>query len=114
MNASVISAVSTATIKQQYQFSSSDIEAEEWNTAYKLRLPILPSNYVSIELAVKILFIGKVVRVLQSKRIAGNSEAQLLTVAEMQIFSEAFHKLKDISEFDLTLFEVIVRMNYRK
>jgi len=105
-NASMISAVSTATVKQQYQLASIDVEAEEWNTAYKLRLPMLPTNFVSVEFAEKILFIGKVVRVLQSKRVTENSEAQLLTVAEMQIFSKAFHRLKDIPEFDSILFEV--------
>lgn len=111
-NASMISVISTTNIK--HQFSAIDVEAEEWNTAYKLRLPMLPTNFVSIEFAEKILFIGKVVRVLQSKRVTESAETQLLTVAEMQIFSEAFHRLKDISEFDSTLFEVNFLLPHRK
>jgi len=107
MNASMISMASNLSVKQtQKQFSASEIEAEEWNTAYKLRLPMLATNYVSVELAEKILFIGKVVRVLQSKRIMHSKEAQLLTVTEMQIFSQAFHRLVGLPEFDKTLFEV--------
>lgn len=109
-NVSMMSAVSTATMKQ-HQFSSVDVEAEEWNTAYKLRLPMLPTNFVSVEFADKILFIGKVVRVLQSKRVTESAETQLLSVAEMQIFSGAFHRLKDMAEFDVTLFEVEVGLS---
>jgi hypothetical protein len=41
---------------------------DEWNTLFSLRLSMLPSSYISASLAQKILFIGKAVKVLQSKR----------------------------------------------
>jgi gamma-tubulin complex component 4 len=40
----------------------------EWNISYTLRISMLPHCYISQTLANKILFIGKAVRVLQSKR----------------------------------------------
>lgn len=105
LNLSTLSLASTSSVKQ-HQFAVLDVEIEEWNTAYKLRLPMLATNYVTTELAEKILFIGKVVRVLQSKRTSAESDIQLLTVHEMQIFSQAFQKLQQLPEFNQVLFAV--------
>lgn len=41
---------------------------DEWSTNYTLRHSMLPSAYISAELAQKILFIGKAVKVLQSNK----------------------------------------------
>lgn len=40
-------------------------DTNEWDNLYTLRLSMLPSSYISAELAQKILFIGKAVKVLQ-------------------------------------------------
>lgn len=40
----------------------------DWNMSYTLKISMLPHCYVGLQLANKILFIGKAVRVLQSKR----------------------------------------------
>jgi len=37
---------------------------DEWNTLFTLRLSMLPSSYISAQMAQKILFIGKAVKVL--------------------------------------------------
>jgi hypothetical protein len=49
------------------ELGSSDI-SNEWNISYTLRISMLPHCYISQSLANKILFIGKAIRVLQSKR----------------------------------------------
>lgn len=48
--------------------SSSGAIDNEWNVQYTLRISMLPHCYISSTLANKILFIGKAIRVLQSKR----------------------------------------------
>ena len=45
-----------------------DSKDDEWNAVYTLRISMLPASYFPPSLAEKILFIGKAVRVLQSKR----------------------------------------------
>jgi len=105
LNISTLSIGSSTTVKQ-HQITALDIEVEEWNTAYKLRLPMLATHYVSTELAEKILFIGKVVRVLQSKKASPESDLQLLTVHEMHVFSQAFQKLQQFPEYNPVLFAV--------
>ncbi len=44
-----------------------DSRDDEWNAVYTLRVSMLPSSYFPPSLAEKILFIGKALRVLQSK-----------------------------------------------
>lgn len=41
---------------------------DEWNGVYTLRISMLPLSYFPVHLAEKIFFIGKALRVLQSKR----------------------------------------------
>ena len=41
---------------------------DEWNGVYTLRISMLPMSYFPVHLAEKIFFIGKALRVLQSKR----------------------------------------------
>ena len=45
-----------------------DSKDDEWNGVYTLRISMLPTSYFPPHLAEKILFIGKALRVLQSKR----------------------------------------------
>ena len=45
-----------------------DSEKDDWQNSYTLRLSMLPSSYIPAALAQKILFIGKAVKVLQSKK----------------------------------------------
>lgn len=45
-----------------------DSKDDEWNAVYTLRISMLPVSYFPATLADKILFIGKALRVLQSKR----------------------------------------------
>jgi hypothetical protein len=45
-----------------------DAKDDEWNAVYTLRISMLPCSYFPPSLAEKILFIGKAVRVLQSKK----------------------------------------------
>lgn len=63
---------------------------DEWNTLFSLRLSMLPSSYISASLAQKILFIGKAVKVLQSKRTPPEDR---IPADELQCFSEAIVKL---------------------
>ncbi len=48
--------------------SEDDARDDEWNAVYTLRISMLPISYFPASLAEKILFIGKAVRVLQSKK----------------------------------------------
>lgn len=64
---------------------------DEWNTLFSLRLSMLPSSYISASLAQKILFIGKAVKVLQSKRTPPEDR---IPEDELQCFSEAIAKLQ--------------------
>jgi hypothetical protein len=41
-----------------------DGKDDEWNTAYTIRVSMLPTNFISPSIAEKILFIGKAIRVL--------------------------------------------------
>ena len=41
---------------------------DEWNGVYTIRISMLPMSYFPVHLAEKIFFIGKALRVLQSKR----------------------------------------------
>ncbi len=41
-----------------------DGKDDEWNTAYTIRVTMLPTNFISPSIAEKILFIGKAIRVL--------------------------------------------------
>jgi hypothetical protein len=51
---------------------------------------MLPTSYISASLAQKILFIGKAVKVLQSKRTPPEDR---IPADELQCFSEAIVKL---------------------
>jgi hypothetical protein len=51
-------------LKSQQQASQDD----DWNQSYTLRHSMLPSSYITAELAMKILFIGKAIHILQSPR----------------------------------------------
>jgi len=83
---------------------STNIE-NEWNISYTLRISMLPHCYISQTLANKILFIGKAVRVLQSKR---TRQEDRIPLEELQAFSEAIMKMSKISEFNVILFSKII------
>lgn len=82
----------------------SNIE-NEWNISYTLRISMLPHCYISHTLANKILFIGKAIRVLQSKR---TRQEDRIPLDELQAFSEAIMKMAKISEFNTILFQKII------
>jgi len=74
------------------ELNSSNIE-NEWNISYTLRISMLPHCYISQTLANKILFIGKAIRVLQSKR---TKQEDRIPLEELQAFSEAIMKMGKI------------------
>jgi len=43
---------------------TNNFEDEDWNTSYTLRHSMLPNSYITVELAMKILFIGKAILIL--------------------------------------------------
>ena len=67
-----------------------DSKDDEWNAVYTLRVSMLPFTYFPPSLADKILFIGKALRVLQSKKTHSNDRIPL---AELESFSEAIMRL---------------------
>ena len=77
---------------------------DEWNAVYTLRIAMLPVSYFPPSLAEKILFIGKAVRVLQSKKTKTDDR---LPIADLEAFSEALMKLQKMPEFNIILFSVI-------
>lgn len=82
-----------------------DSADDEWNTVYTLRFSMLPISYFPGQLAEKILFIGKAVRVLQSKKTADEDKIPL---SDLQAFSEALMKLQSLPEFNVLLFAKVI------
>ena len=74
-------------------FGELNLIENEWNISYTLRISMLPHCYISQSIANKILFIGKAIRVLQSKRT--NIEDRI-PIDELQAFSEAIMKMSKI------------------
>ena len=68
---------------------------------------MLPQSYFPATLAEKILFIGKAVRVLQSKRTKSEDR---LPLEELQAFSSAIIKLQSLQEFNLPLFSRVIEL----
>ena len=92
------------------EFGASDNFGElssesEWSISYTLRISMLPHCYISQTLANKILFIGKAIRVLQSKKTKVEDRIPL---EELQAFSEAIMKMSKIQEFNVILFSKII------
>ena len=85
--------------------SGTDSINQEWNVSYTLRISMLPHCYIGYTLANKILFIGKAIRVLQSKR---TRQEDRIPLEELQAFSEAIMKLSKLSQFNVILFSKIV------
>jgi gamma-tubulin complex component 4 len=93
-------------VKSNENFGDSDQNRDdEWNTLFSLRLSMLPSSYISASLAQKILFIGKAVKVLQSKR---TSSEDRVPDDELQCFSEAIDKLQKLPQFNVLLFSKVI------
>lgn len=67
-----------------------DGKDDEWNAVYTLRISMLPVSYFPPSLAEKILFIGKAIRVLQSKNTKSDDR---LPIQDLEAFSEALMKL---------------------
>lgn len=86
------------------ELSQSNMEFE-WNISYTLRISMLPHCYISQTLANKILFIGKAIKVLQSKR---TKQEDRIPLDELQAFSEAIIKMSKIQEFNVILFSKII------
>ena len=82
-----------------------DGHEEEWNSMFTLRASMLPISYFPASLAEKILFIGKAVRVLQSKKTVAEDRIPL---ADLEAFSEAIMKLQKMPEFNVLLFTRII------
>lgn len=53
---------------ESFGVDSDEVKDDEWTADYTLRVSMLPISYFPISLADKLIFIGKAVRVLQSKR----------------------------------------------
>lgn len=67
-----------------------DSKDDEWNAVYTLRISMLPVSYFPPSLAEQILFIGKAVRVLQSKKTKNEDR---IPISELEAFSEAILRL---------------------
>ena len=76
---------------------------DEWNAVYTLRISMLPYSYFPPSLAEKILFIGKAVRVLQSKKTMSEDR---IPISDLEAFSEAITMLQKMPEFNVLLFSV--------
>jgi hypothetical protein len=64
---------------------------ENWNAIFTLRHSMLPTSFISVEQAHKILFIGKAILVLQSPRTPIHER---IPQEELQAFSEAIIHLQ--------------------
>ena len=96
-------------LSQSLAFTNVDNQGEEkddeWNANYTLRHSMLPSAYISAELAQKILFIGKAVKVLQSNK---TPVQERIPTDELQAFSQAIIKLQNLPEFNSILFGKVI------
>lgn len=81
-------------------------DEREWNNLFTLRLPMLPHTYFPSTLAAKILFIGKAVRMLQSKK---TNEEDRIQPEDLKAFSAAISKMQSIKEFNLPLFAKVIQ-----
>eukprot|EP00351_Strombidinopsis_sp_SopsisLIS2011_P001358 CAMPEP_0116871610 /NCGR_PEP_ID=MMETSP0463-20121206/2047_1 /TAXON_ID=181622 /ORGANISM="Strombidinopsis sp, Strain SopsisLIS2011" /LENGTH=82 /DNA_ID=CAMNT_0004510377 /DNA_START=775 /DNA_END=1023 /DNA_ORIENTATION=+ len=70
--------------------SDDDMQDENWSAAYTLRVSMLPTSYIPYSLAEKILFIGKAVKILQSKKTQFDDQ---IPIDELEAFSEAIMRL---------------------
>jgi len=62
-------------------------DQKEWNNRYTLRMSMLPQyGHISTTLSEKILFIGKAVKVLQSRK---TNEEDRISLKDLQAFSAA-------------------------
>jgi len=66
---------------------------------------MLPSSYISQEQALKILFIGKAIMILQSKR---TPLQERIPSDELQAFSEAIIHLQQMKELNSVLFIKVI------
>lgn len=66
---------------------------------------MLPTSFISASTAQKILFIGKAVKVLQSKRTAKEDR---IPEEELHCFSDALGRLQNMPEFNQIVFQRIV------
>lgn len=82
-----------------------DSMAEDWNSLFTLRLPMLPTSYIPANLGDKILFIGKAVKVLQSNQTPPEDR---IPISELQCFSEAIIKLQNLPQFNTLLFSKVI------
>ena len=73
-----------------------------WNAQFKLRLSMLPTSYIPLHIANKILFIGRAVSLLQHADVSYLADGvPLLPHADQVTFARAVHSLQQETEFDL-------------
>lgn len=85
--------------------SASEDKDDDWNALFTLRLSMLPSSYIPATLAQKILFIGKAVKVLQSKKTPLEDR---IPSEELQCFSQAIIRLQNLPQFNVVLFQKVI------
>lgn len=107
-NTSTLSIGSNATFYRIKTVLGKNLQEDEreWNNLFTLRLSMLPHTYFPSSLASKILFIGKAVRMLQSKK---TSEEDRIQPEDLKAFSAAISKLQSIQEFNLPLFSKVIQ-----
>mmetsp|Transcript_31424 Transcript_31424/g.61248 ORF Transcript_31424/g.61248 Transcript_31424/m.61248 type:complete len:913 (-) Transcript_31424:71-2809(-) len=76
-----------------------------WNSQYALRMSMLPSVYLPVALAQKVLFIGRAVYILQHPTI---SSSGLIPPLESVEFAKALHVLRQQEHFDVTQMEAVI------
>lgn len=84
------------------------LQERDWDAEYSLRLSMLPSSYIPVPIAKKILFIGRAVCILQHPSI---SKYGLLSPSEQLSFAQSLHVLRektllDIREVDIAIDQV--------
>ena len=114
MNQTAISSISTnpatanlvsTILSMSPENDENDSEKDDWQSLYTLRLSMLPSSYIPATLGQKILFIGKAVKVLQSKKTPPEDR---IPATELQCFSEAIIKLQNLPQFNTLLFAKVI------
>ena len=106
-NMSQISISSNATFYRIKNVLGKNLQEDEreWNNLFTLKLSMLPHLYFPSNLASKIMFIGKAVRMLQSKK---TNEEDRIKTDDLKAFSAAISKLQSIKEFNLPLFSKVI------
>jgi gamma-tubulin complex component 4 len=80
--------------------SNITVPSHDWNSQYTLRLSMLPTAYIPVSVANKMLFIGRAVCILQHPS-ADSDVHGLLPHSEVVESAQSLHQLRETEHFDL-------------